>query len=88
MQEKGYDLAGQRPKGLVAVRAYATPPVWDLAVTLCEGEVCPRTAAREIRHWPIPDPKGKPLEDVRNIRDQIETLCRTLLDEIVSKDTP
>ncbi len=88
MREKGYDLAGQRPKGFDAVRANASPPVWDLAVTLCEDEVCPRTAAKEIRHWPIPDPKGKPIDEVRKIRDQIESLCQTLLAEIVSKDTP
>lgn len=43
----------------------------DLAVSTCSEEVCPVTFGVERLTWPLPDPKGRPLEEVRRIRDEI-----------------
>jgi len=49
------------------------------------GDACPFVRAKRRFDWNIPDPKGKSLEDVRQIRDTIDSkvgeLCRALASE-------
>ncbi len=79
MKEKGIDLSGRRPKGLNDL-----PPVeMDYLVTMGCEETCPAVSARKIIEWQIPDPKGKPIAEVRRIRDLLETKVRTLVAEEV-----
>ncbi len=78
MKERGIDLSGRRPKGLSDL-----PPVeMDYLVTMGCGETCPAVPARKIIEWQIPDPKGKPIDEVRRIRDMLEAKVRTLLEEV------
>jgi protein-tyrosine-phosphatase len=79
MKEKGIDLAGKRPKGLNDL-----PPVeMDYLVTMGCEETCPAIPTKKIIEWEIPDPKGKPIELYREIRDTIEHKVKTFLEGIV-----
>jgi len=61
MKEKGIDLSGRQPKGLNDL-----PPVeMDYLVTMGCEETCPAVPARKIIEWQIPDPKGKPIDEIR-----------------------
>jgi protein-tyrosine-phosphatase len=67
MKEVGIDLSGRRPKKLmVEMQLHA-----DWAITLACGATCPYVPTT-VEDWDIPDPAGRPLEEVRVIRDQIE----------------
>ena len=80
MKEKGIDLSGKRPKGLNDL-----PPVeMDYLVTMGCEETCPAVLAKKIIEWEIPDPKGKPIDEVRRIRDMLEAKVRMLLEEVKS----
>jgi len=80
MKEKGIDLSGRRPKGLNDL-----PPVgMDYLVTMGCEEVCPPVPAKKIIEWQIPDPKGKPIDEVRMIRDVLEAKVKMLLEEVDS----
>jgi arsenate reductase len=75
MREIGIDLSGRRPKKLtVEMQLHA-----DWAITLACGEQCPYVPAT-VEDWDIPDPAGKPIEEVRAIRDALETRVRDLVE--------
>jgi arsenate reductase len=81
MREIGLDLSDRRPKKLtVEMQLHA-----DWAITLACGEQCPFVAST-VEDWDIPDPAGKPIENVRAIRDELEERVKDLvenrLDEI------
>ena len=78
MKEKGIDLSAKRPKGLNDL-----PPIeMDYLVTMGCEEACPAVSTKKIIDWQIPDPKGKSIDIVRNVRDMIEERVRALLKEI------
>ena len=80
MKEKGIDLSSRHPKGLNDL-----PPVeMDYLVTMGCEETCPAVLAKKIVEWQIPDPKGKPIDEVRRIRDVLEAKVKTLLKEVHS----
>ena len=80
MKEKGIDLSGKRPKGLNDL-----PPVeMDYLVTMGCEKTCPALLAKKIIEWEIPDPKGKPIDEVRRIRDVLEAKVKMLLEEVDS----
>lgn len=86
MREIGIDLAGNKPKRLtVETQLHA-----DWAVTMGCGDACPYVPTR-VDDWDIPDPAGKTLEEVREIRDMIQKrvkeLVRDHIDEIQSDRT-
>jgi arsenate reductase (thioredoxin) len=67
MGEVGVDLSGARPQRLTAELAAGT----KLLITMGCGEECPYVPGVEILDWPLQDPKGQPLERVREIRDEV-----------------
>ena len=76
MREVGLDLAGRKPKKLtLEMQLHA-----DWAITMGCGDTCPYVPAM-VEAWDIPDPAGRPIEDVRAIRDSIEAHVRELLDD-------
>jgi len=80
MKEKGIDLSSRYPKGLNDL-----PPVeMDYLVTMGCEETCPAALAKRIIEWEIPDPKGKPVDEVRRIRDMLEAKVKMLLKEVES----
>lgn len=78
LREIGIDAADHVPRKLDAdVLAWA-----DLAVSTCSEEVCPVTPGVRRISWELPDPKNLPLEDVRQIRDEIQRRVQELLAEL------
>jgi protein-tyrosine-phosphatase len=74
MREAGIDLAGRKPKKLtLEMQLHA-----DWAITMGCGDACPYVATR-VEAWDIPDPVGRPIDDVRAIRDGIEARVRQLI---------
>jgi arsenate reductase len=74
MGEVGIDLASRRPKKLtVEMQLHA-----DWAITLACGAQCPYVPTT-VEDWDLPDPAGKPLGEVRAIRDAVEARVRDLI---------
>ncbi|MGH2696603.1 MAG: low molecular weight phosphatase family protein [Actinomycetota bacterium] len=78
MREVGSDLSEARPRRLEddAVREA------DVVVTMGCGDECPLYPGKRYEDWELPDPAGKPVEEVRAIRDEIERRVRELLDSL------
>ena len=81
MGELGYDLSGRTPRQLEpeADAAWA-----DVVVTMGCGDVCPVLPGKSYVDWGLEDPVGKPVERVREIRDEIERRVRELAAELDS----
>ncbi|MGH2903295.1 MAG: arsenate reductase ArsC [Solirubrobacteraceae bacterium] len=74
MREVGFDLAGRKPKKLtLEMQLHA-----DWAITMGCGDACPYVPSI-VEEWDIPDPAGKPMEEVRAIRDQVQEQVRELI---------
>jgi arsenate reductase len=76
MREAGIDLAGSTPRLLTAELAAGA----RLLVTMGCGESCPVVPGLQREDWPLADPKGQPIERVREIRDQIREQVRQLVE--------
>jgi arsenate reductase len=78
MREVGIDLSEARPRRLedAAVREA------DVVVTMGCGDECPFYPGKRYEDWDLPDPSGRPVEEVRAIRDEIERRVRELLDSL------
>jgi arsenate reductase len=75
MREVGIDLSGARPQRLTGELAASA----QVLVTMGCGEACPVLPGLKRDDWPIDDPKGRPLEEVRRIRDEIRRRVEELL---------
>jgi len=75
MQEVGLDLSTGMPRLLTDDLAAST----NLLITMGCGDACPVVPGVERDDWPLDDPKGQPIERVREIRDEIERRVRGLL---------
>lgn len=75
MREVGVDLSAQRPKFLSNELARSA----TLLVTMGCGEACPAVPGLRRADWPLEDPKGKPIERVREIRDEVKSQVEKLL---------
>jgi arsenate reductase len=75
MRERGIDLASARPQRLTDELAASAA----LLITMGCGDACPNVPGLERDDWPLEDPKGKPAERVREIRDDIERRVRALI---------
>jgi len=78
MEELGVDLSLEFPKPLTdeVVRAA------DAVITMGCGDACPIYPGKLYRDWEVADPAGKSLDQVREIRDEIDRRVRTLLAEL------
>jgi len=78
MREVGIDISAARPKALTMEMLEQA----DRVVTMgCGTEgVCPASFV-ETEDWQLEDPKGKSLEEVRRIRDEIKTRVKRLLEK-------
>jgi arsenate reductase len=71
----GVDLEGIQPQKLTdELAATAT-----ILITMGCGEACPVVPGLRRLDWPLEDPKGKPVERVREIRDEVRGLVADLL---------
>ncbi len=79
MAEIGIDVSKEIPKLLTddAVREA------DAVVTMGCGDACPIYSGKRYLDWDLPDPAGKPVEEVRPIRDEIDRRVRQLVEELL-----
>lgn len=78
MRELGIDLAERVPRKLDRASAE-----WaDVVVTMGCGDECPYIPGKRYLDWELEDPKGRPLEEVRRTRDEIERRVVELIDEL------
>jgi arsenate reductase len=75
MREVGVELGNVVPRKLTEELTAAS----DLLVTMGCGEACPVLPGVERDDWPLDDPKGQPLERVRQIRDELVHHVRAML---------
>jgi arsenate reductase (thioredoxin) len=75
MREVGIDLSSAAPRLLTAELASTA----SLLITMGCGEECPYVPGLERDDWALPDPKGRPLEEVRAIREEIRGRVAGLL---------
>ena len=75
MREAGIDLSRNLPQRLTPELASGAA----LLVTMGCGDECPFVPGLQTDEWPLPDPKGQPIETVRKIRDDIRRRVLELL---------
>jgi arsenate reductase len=75
MQEVGIDLSEAKPRFLSDELARAA----TLLITMGCGEACPHIPGLRRDDWPLEDPKGKSIERVREIRDEVKARVTELL---------
>ena len=79
MAEKGIDISRDPSKGFDEEWVSAK---CDLVVTMgCGDDACPAFIGKPLVDWELLDPKDKPLEEFRRVRDEIERRVRSLLQE-------
>ncbi|MEX2159034.1 MAG: arsenate reductase ArsC [Dehalococcoidia bacterium] len=78
MAELGLDMSKEFPKPLTDDAVCAS----DVVITMGCGDACPVYPGKTYLDWELPDPSGKPIEDVRLIRDDIKQRVEALLREL------
>ncbi|MGB5747368.1 MAG: NAD(P)H-dependent oxidoreductase [Desulfobacterales bacterium] len=79
MHEKGIDMGFRNPRSLEDAIAKDTP---ELIITMGCAEQCPLVPGAKITDWDLPDPAGKSIEFMRDVRDEIEKKVTNLINEI------
>jgi protein-tyrosine-phosphatase len=79
MAEVGIDITGQQPKRWTQEMVEQA----DVVVSMGCGDACPVIPGRRYDDWVLPDPAGKPVNEVRPVRDEIERRVRQLLTELL-----
>ncbi len=75
MQEAGIDLSNAVPQKLTQELAEGA----SLLITMGCGDKCPYVPGLRRDDWPLPDPKGLPLEQVRVIRNEVKSRVQNLI---------
>ena len=75
MREVGIELEGGVPQRLTDALAATA----SMLITMGCGEACPVVPGVTRMDWPLEDPKGKPIERVREIRDEVRSRVEELL---------
>jgi len=81
MAEEGIDIANSVPKVLTDESVRES----DYVITMGCGDACPFFPGKTYLDWPLSDPAGKGVEEVRPIRDEIRAKVEALIAEIDAK---
>ncbi len=81
LAEWDIDISAEKPKKLTDDMARGA----DVIVTMGCGDTCPVYPGKHYVDWELPDPAGKPLEDVRPIRDEIADRVDALFAELLKR---
>jgi len=82
MDELGISMAGQKPKQLTQELADRADRIITMGCGV-DADACP-ARIHLSEDWGLDDPKGQPLEKVREIRDQIKGRVEALLSELAA----
>jgi protein-tyrosine-phosphatase len=80
LAEWDIDISAEKPKKLTDDMARGA----DVIVTMGCGDACPVYPGKHYVDWELPDPAGKPIEDVRPIRDEIAERVDALMAHLLS----
>ena len=80
MRELDIDLADRTPQALTTELAEQA----DVVVTMGCGDECPYIPGKRYLDWDLEDPKGRPVDEVRATRDEIDRRVRELVEELDS----
>lgn len=83
MREVGIDIGGNKPKMLTLEMIEKADKMITMGCGADAGGLCP-VSFTETEDWALEDPKGKPLSEVRIIRDEIKKRVNDLLVQILS----
>ena len=80
MQERGIDLSDNKPKLITNQMVHDA----DVIIVMgCSAQgFCPAPLLNKVIDWGIEDPKDKPIEKVKEIRDEIESKVKNLVEEM------
>lgn len=78
MDEVGIDISGEQPRPWTGEDLEAT----DVVVTMGCGDTCPIVPGTRYLDWDLADPAGKPVDQVRPVRDDIADRVRGLLRDL------
>jgi arsenate reductase (thioredoxin) len=78
MEELGIDLSDRVPRRLTTELAQEA----DVVVTMGCGDECPYIPGKRYIDWELEDPKGRPVEEVRATRDEIERRVEGLVGDL------
>ena len=79
MAEEGIDISQAVPQLMTTEQVRES----DVVITMGCGDVCPIFPGKRYEDWELTDPKGKPLDEVRAIRDEIRGRVERLLAEVL-----
>lgn len=82
MREAGINITGNKPKMLTLEMVEKAEKMITMGCGAEAGEVCPASFI-ETEDWALEDPQGKPLEQVRKIRDEIKERVKKLVTEMM-----
>ena len=80
MAEEGIDISQGIPQLMTTEQVRAS----DVVITMGCGDVCPIFPGKRYEDWELDDPKGKSIDQVRPIRDNIKARVEKLLGELVA----
>jgi arsenate reductase (thioredoxin) len=84
MREVGIDLTSRQPHLLQEESARTA----DVVVTMGCGDACPVFPGTRYEDWELEDPAGRPLQDIRRIRDDIRERVRDLVSSLDPAPNP
>ncbi|WP_431219518.1 arsenate reductase ArsC [Leifsonia xyli] len=79
MAEVGIDIQGNTPKILTTEAVQES----DVVITMGCGDTCPVFPGKRYEDWDLTDPAGRPIDEVRPIRDDIKARVQALLEDLL-----
>ncbi len=79
MKEIGIDISNQKPKELTEDMMRNSTKIINMGCM--DKNFCPTLFVPKVIDWGIEDPKGKPIEQIKEIRDEIETRVKEIVKE-------
>ena len=86
MKEYGIDISNQKSK--IITEDMIRNATMSVNMGCMDKKSCPTLFIHNLIEWVIEDPKGKPIEKLREIRDDIEQKVRQLAADLVKEDSP
>ncbi|MDP2718843.1 MAG: arsenate reductase ArsC [Dehalococcoidia bacterium] len=84
MREVGIDISGNKPRALTMDMVEKADRMITMGCGADARSVCPASFI-ETEDWALEDPHGKPIEEVRKIRDEVKRRVAKLVEEVAPK---
>src|ERR1700712_2730210 len=84
MAEEGIDISSEVP----GILQTADVRLADVVITMGCGDACPIFPGTRYEDWELVDPAGKPIAEVRPIRDDTKARVQALLAEFMPENAP